>query len=194
MYTGKAPDITGKKFGRLTVLSFSHKDFNNLQYWKCKCKCKKITIVYRQNLLSKKTKSCGCLHNERARQLFQTHGDTFYRKVSPEYKTWLGLKQRCSNPKEPQYKDYGGRGIIVCKEWINSYQTFLKDMGRRPPGMSIDRIDNDGNYEPNNCRWATKEQQANNSRRNTFRHPDFDPTHHILTPILGSKLKTNKQQ
>ena len=184
-YTGRAPDITGIKFGRLTVVSFSHKS-QSKQYWDCKCECGNFIKVYRFSLISKDTRSCGCFRKERTIERSQTHGDTVERDETPEYRAWVGMKNRCNNPKTPGYKDYGARGIRVCKRWNKSFPAFLKDMGRKPPRTSLDRINNNGNYEPNNCRWATPTEQCNNRRTN--KHPDFNPELHIMKPIKASPL------
>jgi hypothetical protein len=108
---------------------------------------------------------CGENHYNWGRGINAVHGDAREGKRTAEYNIWITMKQRCSNPKTNGYINYGGRGIIVCERWLNSFENFLKDMGRKPSGdHSIDRIDNDGNYEPNNCRWATQKEQYENSR------------------------------
>ena len=124
----------------------------------CLCECGKIKAVNIQNLKSGKSKSCGCLR----RELHTTHGKS--RTGSREYACWLAIRQRCTNPSDPRFKDYGGRGIAVCERWTD-FENFLKDMGPRPAGGSIDRVDNSLGYQPDNCRWATRKQQQNNTRR-----------------------------
>jgi hypothetical protein len=130
-------------------------------FWECHCECGRIKIVRADHLKVGNTKSCGCLASEMTAARSRTHGETPYRYHSPEYRVWSGMRVRCS---KPRFVHYGGRGIKVCDRW-HKFENFLADMGRRPsPTHSLDRIDVDGNYEPSNCRWATRTEQMNNTR------------------------------
>lgn len=154
-------NIAGQIFGRLTVQS--ERTFGKLVKWRCVCSCGKEKWVRSTHLVTGRSTSCGCFRTETTVARFTTHGAT----GTPEYKSWLGMIERCENTKHREFKYWGGRGIRVCARWRHSFGNFLQDMGERPPGTSIDRYpNNDGNYEPGNCRWATVEQQANNKRSN----------------------------
>jgi hypothetical protein len=160
-------DHTTKRFGRLVVVQFSHQTLDKRSYWLCQCDCGGKTTVRSDALLRGQSTSCGCLQAEGT--LRRTHGESgSWRKglkKSIEYSTWQTMIVRCEYPKAKGYERYGGRGIKVCERWRNSFENFLADMGRRPSSKhSIDRIDNDGNYEPGNCRWATDDIQ--NANRN----------------------------
>jgi hypothetical protein len=159
-------DHTGETFGRLTVIRRVPEEpkHHGKTAWECRCACGGTTIVVAPSLLNGLTKSCGCLKKEVTGDRWRTHGRTKTR----EYKSWSGAKTRCFNPKNPAWNHYGGRGITMCGEWRESFEAFLRDMGPCPPGYSIDRVNNDGDYESGNCRWAPDSQQANNKRANHF--------------------------
>ena len=153
-------DLIGKSFHKLTVI-----EYLGGRKYKCKCDCGNFSIIGKGNLINNHTKSCGCYMTSRIKESNSTHGLT----DSSEYAIWTLIKARCTNKNSKSYKHYGGRGITICDSWINSFDTFLFDMGRRPSHLhSIDRIDNEKGYFKENCRWATKEVQANNTRRNRF--------------------------
>lgn len=159
----KIVDMTNLRYGRLTVVSLHHRD-GRKAYWECKCDCGKTTIVRNCALTSGNTKSCGCLGIE-SRHISRTRGGRT--PSTTEYNAWCYMKTRCYNTNIKRAPRYSGRGIKVCERWLNSFENFYEDMGKKPsPKHSLDRINNDGDYEPSNCRWATWEEQANNSSNN----------------------------
>lgn len=164
-------DLTGKKFGKLEVVRFSHKNERHELFWLCRCLCGTEKTMRGNSIKSGRCVSCGCERKERARKANTVHGHTAgYKgtgKRSAEYGVWIKMKRRCFDDKCPDYPDYGGRGITVCERWL-VFSNFLSDMGLRPsPEYSIDRFpDQAGDYKPGNCRWATAKQQARNRKSN----------------------------
>jgi hypothetical protein len=157
-------DRTGLRYGRLTVLAYAGE-----RCWLCRCDCGLELTVKGNNLTSRNTRSCGCLQAEMTREASRTHGLTY----SGEYNSWCGMISRCSNPRNNSHYVYGARGVAVCARWRDSFEAFFADMGRRPtPCHSIERLDNDVDYQPGNCVWATDKEQSRNKRNNhrlTFR-------------------------
>lgn len=157
-------DLTGRRFGRLTVVSRAENGAAGSSRWLCKCDCGGETIAFGHSLKGGRTQSCGCLRRERIVESTTKHGDSHNRL----YAIWQGMKRRCGNPAYIHYADYGGRGIRICDEWQN-YQAF-RDWSLSngyADSLTIDRIDANGNYEPGNCRWVSRLVQAQN-RRNTY--------------------------
>ncbi len=151
-------DLAGQQFGRLTAIEVAVKKPSVT--WKCKCICGNTAEVRASYLKSGHTRSCGCLHLERAETLNRTHGMT----DTGTYRSWVAMRRRCTDKSYRDFHLYGGRGISVCERWMSSFENFLEDMGERPKGRTLDREDNDGNYEPGNCRWATPKEQRENRR------------------------------
>ena len=153
-------DLVGQKFSYLIVLSRNYHKKGT--YWNCYCSCGNITLVRSDSLKNGNTKSCGCLFKYKTKQSKnKRHGMT----KSTEFNTWVNLRERCFNVNRPDYKNYGGRGITVCDRWLESFENFFEDMGPCLKGKSLDRwSDNGGDYEPNNCRWATLVEQRANCR------------------------------
>lgn len=158
---GKPRDLTGTRFGRLVVLGLSRRKpiSNRIRFWRCQCDCGKKTVANYGNLTQGISKSCGCARLK--------HGASF----TVEYRTWHAIRQRCANPRTTDYQYYGWLGISVCDRWNfgedgkKGFVCFLEDMGPRPSSQhSIDRVDNDGDYEPRNCRWATPTEQCSHLR------------------------------
>lgn len=192
MGKGYINDLTGQRFGRLTVIEYAGKRVSQSgkasTMWKCKCDCGNIKDVRQGSLRRGTTQSCGCLHKEKVANMHRTHGLSTENKRL--YKVWKEMRYRCSDPNNASYDRYGGRGISVCDEWQNNFEAFYKwsiangykediaESGKNR--LSIDRIDNGGNYEPTNCRWADDYVQAANKRTSL---PPEDKN--AICPICG---------
>jgi len=169
MLPPKVKDITGQRFGRLTVEEFvglrGRSDGMRHAVWKCRCDCGASVECAGVSLRGGNTKSCGCLRAIVGREVNLQHGAAS--EMTGAYRSWRTMLQRCRDPKCNRWKDYGGRGIKVCERW-QQFENFLSDMGERPEGGSLDRIDTNGNYEPSNCRWLPRNEQVRNQRKTKF--------------------------
>jgi len=181
---GSLAKLVGDKFGRLTVVARVKVEKTRKGAWRCVCECGKEKITDTYHLRSGNTQSCGCLQAERASEANKNrikHGHARQdatktkRLTTPEYRTWKAMKERCRNKNAPNYHLYGGRGISICDRWLgdNGFSNFLSDMGPRLNGMTIDRIDVNGDYEPSNCKWSTAKEQAQNRRMTDARRENI---------------------
>jgi hypothetical protein len=184
-------DLTGKKFNKLLVIKRAGVNRDGKALWECLCDCGKTTVTFSYRLKSGKTASCGCLQTEALIRRNTIHGFATVGHKCSEFNTWMNIKQRCYNPKNDRYTDWGGRGIKVCRRWLgkNGFINFMADMGPKPSkNHSIDRIDNDGNYTSSNCKWSTRKEQASNTSKNRWL------SHNGTTMILTDWAKSLKCQ
>lgn len=158
----KPLNLIGKTFGYLTVIERRPNDKHRNTTWLCKCTCGKTKVISGQSLRKGYSKSCGCKKSEMLSKANTKHG----MKYSPTYNSWLAMKKRCNNPVCDHYYNYGAKGIKVCEEWNSSFICFLHDMGKRPQGKTLDKIDNSKGYYKENCKWSTDKQQRENRTDN----------------------------
>lgn len=178
-------NLLDERFGRRTVVAYLGKNSRGKAIWECECDCGDVSPVLGNLLLSGGGLSCGCLQIDLARTNDGASGH-------PAYRCWVAMIQRCCNPNNEDFHHYGGRGIVVCQRWKDSFFAFAEDMGNRPsPEHKIERIDNDGNYTPENCRWATQLEQTNNKRTNhKITHDGQTRTIAEWSRIIGVGQKT----
>lgn len=186
----KIKNLAGKTFGKLTVIGLSSMEKKRRVLWECLCECGSIKAIRQDALVRNASKSCGCLHRDITRRQFTKHEGAPTTNYKSEYNAWRGLIERCENPCHKAYKNYGGRGISVCKEWKHSFKLFFEHIGPKPSkDHSIDRIDNDKPYQPGNVKWSTWHEQASNKRNNIFLN--FEGEIKTLTD-WASELKVSK--
>lgn len=179
-------DLTGQRFGRLTAKTY----IGSKKKWKCRCDCGRPALVRSNDIVRGKIQSCGCLLRERRGVSSFKHGAG----KTAEYRAWQGAKNRCRYSSREGYSRYGGRGIVMCDRWKNSFENFLEDMGKRPSRRhSLDRRNNNGDYEPGNCRWATPKQQANNKTHGRALRKLTDQQVREIKVDLSEATKTLRQ-
>lgn len=176
-------DISQQRFGQLVAIRPTGEKRWRVHLWLCLCDCGQEHIAAVNSLRSGLVKSCGCLLRKTAKQQATRHGEC----GSPTYKSWDSMIQRCTNPNTQSFKNYGAKGILICEEW-RDYKNFARDMGSRPTGTTLDRIDPNGNYEPSNCRWASAITQARNKRKPTLTYEQAQQIREMYLQGAGPKL------
>jgi len=175
----QALDLKDRKFGRWTVIKrLENTEYGNTR-WLCECECGNSKKLLGGRLVSGGSQSCGCLRRDNLIK----HGHAMKGLISRTYTTWISMLQRCNNSKNRNYRHYGGRGIKVCERWLK-FENFLEDMGERPEDLTLERENNDGNYEPGNCKWITQKKQCRNNR-----HTKLNP---LKVQVIKKLLKESK--
>lgn len=188
----------GMRYGRLLVLGEGERNKQNIRRWSCRCDCGKIKNLKTFDLINGNVVSCGCYSREKFTLMTTRHGGASGGKRTSEYQAWINAKKRCYYPKNKEFKNYGGRGIKMSSDWLNDYSKFISDMGQKPTSKhSLERIDVDGDYFKENCRWATMSEQNLNKRTNRIVSFDAKSQHlclwakemKIKKSTLGSRIK-----
>lgn len=190
-------NMISKRFGRLVAIKeIRPPNPGGPPYYIFQCDCKKKIATTGKDVRAGRTQSCGCLRRQVAKAMFEKHGHAANGKTSQEYRAWQSMLSRCRNPNNKHYFNYGGRGIVVCRRWSKSFISFLSDMGTAPSGTTLDRKNNNKGYTPNNCRWATRNEQSRNRRNNvlithdgkTMALTDWEHHYGFRKGVLGHRM------